>query len=198
MLSNEVLRMVMVFPFTFFPQQIAPVHRQSETVANICVSSHTKVNKKTRQDEKEKERLGDLEYIKKYAAMLEKQEMARSEHMKSLRDIQVTMRINCSCSHLCFCWWERTSVSSVLKARQERDAQTRPPAKRWVDPEIIEKHFNAREATLKAEDEQQQKSSVQRKLEMIHVLEKQKEEKRIRQEAAKKIEMASTPGNSSA
>lgn len=48
-------------------------------------------NKKLRQEEKEKERLGDLEYMKNYAQMLEKQEAARSQQMENLKAIQVAL-----------------------------------------------------------------------------------------------------------
>ncbi|KAI7839562.1 hypothetical protein COHA_006689 [Chlorella ohadii] len=95
------------------------------------------VNKKIKEKEAEKERLQDLEYMRQQAAQL----WVAGEGAVALgRDKQER---------------ERQQLLEKVKAvqnRQAADAAQRPPFKRWVDEEIIERQFREKQEALAKEE----------------------------------------------
>ncbi|PRW32605.1 flagellar associated [Chlorella sorokiniana] len=83
------------------------------------------VNKKIKEEEAEKERLQDLEYMRQQAAQLDKQERERQQLLEKVKAVQ---------------------------NRQAADAAQRPPFKRWVDEEIIERQFREKQEALAKEE----------------------------------------------
>lgn len=65
-----------------------------------------------KEESKKKEWEFDQQVMQQYAAMLDKQEAARLAQLEKLKE------------------WQ---------AKQEKEAQKRPEAKRWIDPALIDK-----------------------------------------------------------
>ncbi|KAI3423837.1 hypothetical protein D9Q98_009673 [Chlorella vulgaris] len=83
------------------------------------------VNKKIKEEEAERERQQDVRYMQQQAAQLDKQERERQQLLERVRAVQ---------------------------NRQAEDAAQRPPFKRWVAEEIIERQFQEKQAALDAEE----------------------------------------------
>ncbi|KAL4421469.1 hypothetical protein ABPG75_010760 [Micractinium tetrahymenae] len=84
------------------------------------------INKKIREEQAEAERQQDIVYMQQQAAQLDKQERERQQLLEKVKAVQ---------------------------NRQAEDAKQRPPFKRWVAEEIIEKQFQEKQAALAAEEE---------------------------------------------
>ncbi|KAL4432214.1 hypothetical protein ABPG77_005976 [Micractinium sp. CCAP 211/92] len=84
------------------------------------------INKKIREEQAEAERQQDVVYMRQQAAQLDKQERERQQLLEKVKAVQ---------------------------NRQAEDAKQRPPFKRWVAEEIIEKQFQEKQAMLAAEEE---------------------------------------------
>lgn len=84
------------------------------------------INKKIREEQAEVERQQDIVYMQQQAAQLDKQERERQQLLEKVKAVQ---------------------------NRQAEDAKQRPPFKRWVAEEIIEKQFQEKQAALVAEEE---------------------------------------------
>ncbi|EFN54646.1 hypothetical protein CHLNCDRAFT_135206 [Chlorella variabilis] len=82
-------------------------------------------NKKIKEEQAEVERQEDVRYMQQQAAQLDKQERERQQLLERVRAVQ---------------------------NRQAEDAAQRPPFKRWVAEEIIERQFQEKQAALAAEE----------------------------------------------
>lgn len=84
------------------------------------------INKKIREEQAEAERQQDIIYMQQQAAQLDRQERERQQMLEKVKAVQ---------------------------NRQAEDAKQRPPFKRWVAEEIIERQFQEKQAALAAEEE---------------------------------------------
>ncbi|GAB4822704.1 hypothetical protein N2152v2_009750 [Parachlorella kessleri] len=89
------------------------------------------LNQKMKEQERLREFQDDIRYMKEYSESLEKQERQRLAQLERVKAVQ---------------------------ARQVEDAKQRPPVKRWVDPAIIERQFQEKQAAL-AEDDAKRKAA---------------------------------------
>ncbi len=83
------------------------------TWLSYCVCCRNEENKAYKAKAKEEEADRDKKNMEEYATQLEKQERARQAQLERMK---------------------------VKQAQQEQDAKSRPEAKKWIDPAIIDRY----------------------------------------------------------
>ena len=91
---------------------------------NNCLSGQ--VNKKIKEEAKQRSWQEDQEYKRQWEAQLDKQERERTSRLERLKKVQ---------------------------NQQEKIASSRPEAKQWLDPAIIERYYKEREDARAADEE---------------------------------------------
>ncbi|KIZ02190.1 hypothetical protein MNEG_5769 [Monoraphidium neglectum] len=116
---------------------------------------------------KEEAKLKEWEFDKKvmaeYAVEMERQERRRQEQLEALK---------------------------IWQAKQEKEAQARPEAKRWIDPALIDRYYVEAEEARAAEEERRQAALKASGKVLARDLDIQVEERRRRHEEEKKAEQS--------
>ncbi|KAL4855653.1 hypothetical protein ACK3TF_003744 [Chlorella vulgaris] len=103
----------------------AELRRRGEEELTVRIALDVKHQMEIKEEEAERERQQDVRYMQQQAAQLDKQERERQQLLERVRAVQ---------------------------NRQAEDAAQRPPFKRWVAEEIIERQFQEKQAALDAEE----------------------------------------------
>eukprot|EP00892_Ulva_mutabilis_P000621 jgi/Ulvmu1/1055/UM105_0013.1 len=132
--------------------------RASAKQALVTYLAGNEENKKLRAAAAEQQRLEDLEYMRQYEEILDKQQKERLARLEKLQE-----------------WQDKN----------ESKAASMPESKRWIDPAIIQKNWEERERARSAEERRRRDAVADRNASMVAVLNEQVAARRAAGAAAK-------------
>ena len=141
------------------------------------------VHKRAKEAEKARQQEEDLEYMRQYEAILDKQQQERLARLEKLKQWQVRCGGRAGGPPL-----RRGRAQGVVmptprspqsrgrtraQDKGEAKAAAMPESKRWIDPAIIQRNFEANEAARAAEEDRRRAAVVEGNRRMVSALNRQ-------------------------